>query len=95
MNVHRIINTVSNYYSVDRTDILGTRRLRKYVAPRHVVCYLAKELRRDLTLKQIGVAIGGRDHSTVIHAVRTVNNELSYKKQLREDIEELKLILSK
>ena len=95
MNVHRIINTVSNYYSVDRTDILGTRRLREYVAPRQVVCYLAKELRRDLTLKQIGAAIGGRDHSTVIHAVRTVNNELSYKRQLREDIEELKLILSK
>jgi len=95
MNMHRIINTVSNYYSVDRNDVLGVKRLREYVAPRQVVCYLAKELRSDLTLKQIGAAMGGRDHSTVIHAVRVVDNELSYKKQLREDIDELKLILSK
>ena len=95
MNINRIINTVSNYYSIDRSHILGTKRLRQYVAPRQVVCYLARELRSDLTLKQIGSAMGGRDHSTVIHAVRTVNNELSYKKELQEDIKELKLTLSK
>jgi chromosomal replication initiation ATPase DnaA len=95
MNMHRILNAASKYYNVNREHILGTKRDIAYAIPRHIVSYLAKRVyRKDMSLKQIGEFMGGRDHSTIIHSIRAVENQLSYDKNFQIEIEELKLMLS-
>lgn len=66
-----IIRVVCGHYDVKRIDILGKRRHQSISLPRHVCMYLARQNTR-LSLEEIGAQFGGRDHTTVIHAVKTV-----------------------
>lgn len=66
-----IITEVSLYYRIRISDIVGPKRNPKLVMPRHVVCYLARKL-TFLSLTFIGRQLSGRDHTTVIHAVRRI-----------------------
>lgn len=61
----------ARYWNVDRADIVSARRTAKVVRPRQVAMYLAKEL-TPFSLPQIGRHFGGRDHTTVLHAVRKI-----------------------
>ena len=64
-------------------------RKRELVHPRQVAMYLAKE-KTDLSLKSIGYHFGGRDHSTVIHAVQTISDLVAKHAETRDIIEKLK-----
>ena len=55
-------------------SLKGKRRFREYVIPRQMFCYAARILFESATLKQIGTFIGGRDHSTVSHAINTLDD---------------------
>jgi chromosomal replication initiator protein len=63
-------------------------RLRSNVIPRQVAMYLAKEL-TNLSLKSIGYHFGGRDHSTVIHAIQTVNDLMDTDKEMKATVSKL------
>jgi chromosomal replication initiation ATPase DnaA len=89
-----IMSSVCNYYQVPARDIFGTRRYRHYVRPRQIVCYIAKLHIPDITLKEIGKYLGNRDHSTVIHSVRSVEDEMSYNKRFEKEVNEIKLMLN-
>jgi len=69
--IESIINAVSDFYSVRKADLLGKRRHKSISLPRQVSMYLAREYTRH-SLEEIGAHFGGRDHTTVMHAVRTV-----------------------
>ena len=69
--IESIIHTVSEFYSVRKADLLGKRRHKSISLPRQVSMYLAREHTRH-SLEEIGAHFGGRDHTTVMHAVRTV-----------------------
>ncbi len=69
--IESIINAVSDFYSVRKADLLGKRRHKSISLPRQVSMYLAREHTRH-SLEEIGNHFGGRDHTTVMHAVRTV-----------------------
>ncbi|MEL6746293.1 MAG: helix-turn-helix domain-containing protein, partial [Pseudomonadota bacterium] len=93
IRIEEIIKLVSKHYGVTRTDILSQRRHRSIVKPRQIAMYLAKNL-TSRSLPEIGRRIGGRDHTTVLHAVRKIDRELGSDATLGEEVEELKRFLT-
>ncbi|MDA0802196.1 MAG: chromosomal replication initiator protein DnaA [Planctomycetota bacterium] len=69
--IQDITEAVVQFFGVRLTDLLGKRRHKSIALPRQVSMYLARRLTR-LSLEEIGGYFGGRDHSTVLHAIRTV-----------------------
>jgi len=84
VTVNEIINVVSMAINEDKKKItekyVGDRK-RKYAIPRQIICYYAKILTLN-SLAEIGENLGGRDHATVIHSVKTVNNYIDTKYNL-------------
>ena len=80
---------VARQYNVSRADLLSSRRTANVVRPRQVAMYLAKTLTLR-SLPEIGRRFGGRDHTTVLHAVRKIENLVSNDVSLAEEIEQLK-----
>lgn len=71
IHIQSIINAVTEYYSVKITDLQSKRRQRSIALPRQVCMFLARKHTR-LSLEEIGGYFGGRDHTTVLHAVNAV-----------------------
>ena len=80
----RIMEIVSMYYNEPKEDIRGTKRPRNLVDARHMFCYLAKQ-NTSATLKEIGAYIGGKDHSTVLHAIDKITDLLQSDKLMQRD----------
>jgi chromosomal replication initiator protein len=62
---------VSQYTGISRETIAGKERHRETVFARHLVCYFCRK-RTNMSLKNIGLELGGRDHTTIIHAYNTI-----------------------
>jgi chromosomal replication initiator protein len=75
-SVERIVQRVGRYFRVEPEQLQSRRRSREVLLPRQVGMYLARRL-TDLSLGQIGAYFGGRDHSTVLHACRKVEQALT------------------
>jgi chromosomal replication initiator protein len=73
VTVEQIQKKVSDYFQIRYSDIIGRRRTSAIVVPRQVAMYISRTLTSD-PLKSIGEAFGGRDHGTVIHACKQVEN---------------------
>jgi chromosomal replication initiator protein len=83
-----IIDLVANFYHVTPDDLVNQSRRKEYVKPRQIAMYLIrKEL--DASLPSIGELFGGRDHTTVIHAVGKVSRELKDKEGLKQEVENI------
>ncbi len=92
VGLDEIIRKVADHYNLRIADLLGPRRARAVARPRQVAMYLAKQLTTK-SLPEIGRGFGGRDHTTVIHAVRRVEELLASDAQLAEDVRLLRRIL--
>ena len=92
VKIEDIQKLVATHYSVTRADILSSRRTATVVKPRQVAMYLSKALTLR-SLPEIGRRFGGRDHTTVLHAVRKIEGLTSSDASLREEIELLKRML--
>ena len=92
VKIEDIQKLVASHYSVTRADILSSRRTATVVKPRQVAMYLSKALTLR-SLPEIGRRFGGRDHTTVLHAVRKIEGLSSSDASLREEIELLKRML--
>jgi chromosomal replication initiator protein len=88
INIDLIMNMVAERYNVRIPDLKSKSRLREIVLPRQIAMYIAKEL-TDLSLKSIGYHFGGRDHSTVIHAIQTINDLMDTDKEISESVNKL------
>jgi chromosomal replication initiator protein len=77
-----ILATVAAAFGLKVSDLTGPSRLRQAAWPRRVAMFLARELTRQTTT-EIGAAFGGRDHSTVIHALKKINTELKLPTQAK------------
>ncbi|HFC04969.1 MAG TPA: chromosomal replication initiator protein DnaA, partial [Rhizobiales bacterium] len=73
IRIEDILRIIGHHYSVTRADLLSPRRARSIVRPRQVGMYLAKKF-TPRSLPEIGRRFGGRDHSTVLHAVRKIED---------------------
>jgi chromosomal replication initiator protein len=89
VKIEDIQRVVARQYNVSRADLLSSRRTANVVRPRQVAMYLAKTLTLR-SLPEIGRRFGGRDHTTVLHAVRKIENLVSNDTALAEEIELLK-----
>ena len=92
VKIEDIQKLVASHYSVTRADILSSRRTATVVKPRQVAMYLAKALTLR-SLPEIGRRFGGRDHTTVLHAVRKIEGLVAQNEGLREELELLKRML--
>src|SRR5262249_50806368 len=87
--IEDIQRIVARQYNGSRADLLSSRRTANVVRPRQVAMYLAKTLTLR-SLPEIGRRFGGRDHTTVLHAVRKIESLVSTDNALAEEIELLK-----
>ena len=92
VTVDEIIRKVADHYNLRMSDLLSARRARQVARPRQVAMYLAKML-TSRSLPDIGRRFGGRDHTTVIHAVRKIEELRQTDSQIAEDVELLRRML--
>ena len=92
-SVESIAAQVCTYYRVDPASLRSRSRTRQALVPRQVGMYLARRL-TSLPLEQIGAYFGGRDHSTVLHACRKVEQALASDAPLSQAVRELSAGLS-
>jgi chromosomal replication initiator protein len=92
VTIDEIIRKVAEHYNLRMTDMMSPRRARQVARPRQVAMYLAKTL-TSRSLPEIGRRFGGRDHTTVIHAVRKVEELKGSDSQISEDVELLRRML--
>ena len=92
VRIEDIQKLVATHYNVSRADILSSRRSAGVVKPRQIAMYLAKQLTLR-SLPEIGRRFGGRDHTTVLHAVRKIDGVVALDPVLRDEIELLKRML--
>lgn len=84
-----VIETVCKYFSISKKNLLGSSRTRSLARPRQILMYLLR-IELGLPLEEVGRLIGGRDHTTVMHAVEKVNTLKSTDVQIREDVLSIK-----
>ncbi len=88
ITLSNIQKTVADYYQLRLSDLLSMNRSRSLARPRQIAMTLAKEL-TEHSLPEIGKAFGGRDHTTVLHACRTVRELRQIDGKIRQDWEKL------
>ncbi len=92
VKIEDIQKLVATHYNVSRADILSSRRTANVVRPRQVAMYLSKVLTLR-SLPEIGRRFGGRDHTTVLHAVRKIEGLAGNDRTLSDEVELLKRML--
>jgi chromosomal replication initiator protein len=85
VNLSDIISAVSAHYGVSEEEVLGPSRQKEFVLPRQMVMYLARE-ETNASLPEIGQALGGRDHTTVLYGNQKMAGEIERKDTLRRDL---------
>lgn len=92
VRIEEIQVVVARHYNVSKADLLSARRMRTIVRPRQIAMYLAKIL-TPRSLPEIGRRFGGRDHTTVLHAVRKIEGMIAGDKTLADEIALLKQLI--
>ncbi len=92
ITVEEIQRKVSDHYNIRLSDLIGPKRVRTFARPRQVAMYLAKHM-TTRSLPDIGRRFGGRDHTTVMHGVRRIEELKARDSQLAEDLELLRRAL--
>jgi chromosomal replication initiator protein len=92
ITVEEIQRKVSEHYNIRLSDMIGPKRLRSYARPRQVAMYLSKHL-TSRSLPEIGRRFGGRDHTTVMHGVKRIEELKQSDGQIAEDLELLRRAL--
>lgn len=93
VSVDNIQRTVAEYYKIKMADMISKRRNRSVARPRQMAMCLSKELTNH-SLPEIGTMYGGRDHTTVLHACRTINELRKTSSDISEDYQNLLRSLS-
>ncbi len=92
ITIEKIQNVTSNFYSINLEEMLSQRRSRPLARPRQIAMYLAKKL-TTRSLPEIGRKFANRDHTTVIHAVKTIDRLSQTNEEIRKNVEEIKSII--
>ena len=92
ITVDKIQNTVSNFFNIPLAEMLSQRRSRPLARPRQIAMYLAKKM-TTRSLPEIGRRFANRDHTTVIHAVKTITRLSEKDDEMKKNIEQVKSLL--
>src|SRR5690606_34013970 len=93
VRIEDIQRVVAKHYNVSRQELVSNRRTRVIVKPRQIAMYLSKTL-TPRSFPEIGRRFGGRDHTTVLHAVRKIEELISGDTKLSHEIELLKRLIN-
>lgn len=86
ITVEEIQRKVSEHYNIRLSDMIGPKRVRNYARPRQIAMYLAKQM-TSRSLPEIGRRFGGRDHTTVMHGVKRIEELKALDSQIADDLE--------
>jgi chromosomal replication initiator protein len=89
VTIEEIQRRVGEHYNVRLSDIVGPKRLRTIARPRQIAMYLAKQL-TPRSLPEIGRRFGGRDHTTIMHGIRRIEELMATDSQLSDDLQLLR-----
>jgi len=92
ITVDKIQNVVSNYFNISLSDMLSQRRSRPLARPRQIAMFLAKKM-TTRSLPEIGRRFSNRDHTTVIHAVKTITRLSEQDDEMKKNINQIKSLL--
>jgi chromosomal replication initiator protein len=92
LTIEEIQRKVAEHYNIRLADMIGPKRLRNIARPRQVAMYLAKQLTLR-SLPEIGRRFGGRDHTTIMHGVKRIEELMSTDSQLSDDVTLLRRLL--
>lgn len=92
LTIEEIQRKVAEHYNIRLSDMIGPKRLRNIARPRQVAMYLAKQL-TSRSLPEIGRRFGGRDHTTIMHGVKKIEELMATDSQLSDDLQLLKRLL--
>lgn len=93
VRIEDIQRIVARHYNVSKTELLSNRRTRTIVKPRQIAMYLSKVM-TPRSLPEIGRRFGGRDHTTVLHAVRKIEDLSGLDNTLAQELELLRRLIS-
>ncbi|PLX88919.1 MAG: chromosomal replication initiator protein DnaA [Desulfuromonas sp.] len=88
INIDYIQKVVSNYYHIKISDLKSSKRLKTLVLPRQISMYLSRKL-TSCSFPEIGNKFGGKDHSTIIHAIKKIDEKIEKDIQLKNTVEKL------
>ena len=92
VTIEEIQRRVAEHFNVRLSDMIGPKRVRTIARPRQVAMYLAKQL-TPRSLPEIGRRFGGRDHTTIMHGVRRIEELMATDSQLADDLQLLRRLL--
>lgn len=85
VTLEHLIDSVTDYYSITKSEVMGSSRSRDNLIPRQVIMYLANTNLR-MSLSKIGQVLGNRNHTTVMHSVGKVKEKMKNDRQLLRDV---------
>ena len=88
--INNVLSVVSDYYGITTSDLVSKKRTKNFMYPRQIAMYLIKNI-YDLPYKKIGSYFSNRDHSTVMHSVEKITNEIQIDKNVKIDVEKLSI----
>lgn len=92
VNINEILKAVCTYFTVKSTDIKGERRNKELVIPRQIAMYLMKEMTHT-PFMTIGAFLGGRDHTTIMHGVEKISEDVKKEEKIKHDINNIKQLI--
>lgn len=92
ITIEEIQRKVAEHYNIRLSDMIGPKRVRTIARPRQIAMYLAKQL-TSRSLPDIGRRFGGRDHTTIMHGVKKIEELMTGDSQLSDDLQMLKRLL--
>jgi chromosomal replication initiator protein len=87
-----VLETVSQFYNISQKDLIGGKRKKELVTPRQISIYIMREELKT-SYPSIGEELGGRDHTTAIHAYNKINKEKDENEKINQDIQSIKQLL--
>ena len=92
LTIDKVVDCVCSYYNIKREDLVGKKKNKEIVDPRQMCMFLITEL-IDVPLMTVGQVLGGRDHTTVIHARDKMSELIKTDKKIQTDFDDLMEIL--
>tara|TARA_R110002110_G_scaffold122842_7_gene299298 strand:- start:1619 stop:3034 length:1416 start_codon:yes stop_codon:yes gene_type:complete len=92
ITIEEIQRKVAEHYNIRLSDMIGPKRVRTIARPRQIAMYLAKQL-TSRSLPEIGRRFGGRDHTTIMHGVKKIEELMTADSQMSDDLQMLKRLL--
>jgi chromosomal replication initiator protein len=88
ITIDLIIKEVSSFFSIKPSELRSSRRIKSIIQPRQIAIFLSRKL-TDFSLVSIGEKFGGKDHATVLHSIKKVEEEMKIKKEFKTTVEKL------